>query len=203
MTNDYFEKLYPTKASYAELVARVDTSNIDTVISNIERALRSERNEKKGEEDFFVQSFQDLLKSYSSALNVIIGFVVLIALISVLVSGINTANTMITSVLERFREIGVLKSMGARNSEVLGIFLFESSFLGVLAGTLGVILGFLATSFAASILSGLGWSFLKPFYSPWLFIGCIAFAGLTGAISGVIPAIRASKINTVEALRYE
>ncbi len=203
ITNDYFKKMYPKKTSYSELVAKVDISNIDNVISNIQRSLRNERNERIGEEDFFVESFQSLIDSYTSVLDIIIGFVVLIALISVLVSGINTANTMITSVLERFKEIGVLKSIGARNSEIFGIFLFESAFLGLVAGILGVLLGFLATTIAGGILASLGWSFLVPYYSPWLFIGCILFATLTGAISGVIPAVRASKINTVDALRYE
>ena len=203
VTNDYFEDLFPSKDSYAEIVARVDIQNIDWVVQNIERGLRSERNVNKGEEDFYVQSFQDLVESYTSALNIIIGFVILIALISVFVSGINTANTMITSVLERFKEIGVLKAIGARNREIFGIFLFESAFLGILAGVLGVLLGFLFTSVAGSVLASLGWSFLAPYYSFWLFAGCILFAGITGAISGVIPAIRASKINTVDALRYE
>jgi len=202
-TNKYFEKLYPSKTSYAEIVVQVDITNIDWVIGNIERSLRSEREQKKGEEDFYVQSFQSLIESYSSVLNVIIGFVVLIALISVLVSGINTANTMITSVLERFKEIGVLKAIGARNKEIFGIFLFESAFLGALAGSLGVLLGYILTSVAGSILTNLGWSFLAPYYSPWLFVGLVLFAGITGAISGVLPARRASKINTVDALRYE
>ena len=203
VTNDYFKTLYPATASYAEMVARVDINNMNATISNIQQALRSERNEKKGQEDFFVQSFQSLVESYSIVLDVVIGFVILIALISVFVSGINTANTMITSVLERFKEIGILKSMGARNSEVLGIFLFESAFLGMLAGIAGVALGFVMTYIAGGILANLGLSFLAPYYSGWLFIGCVIFATLTGAISGVIPAIKASKINTVDALRYE
>ena len=203
VTNDYFEELFPDKDSYAQIIARVDIKNIDWVVSNIERNLRNQRDQKVGEEDFYVQSFQDLVESYMIVLDVIIGFVILIALISVLVSGINTSNTMITSVLERFKEIGVLKAVGARNSEIFGIFLFESAFLGILAGTMGVLFGFLVTSIAEGILIELGWSFLAPYYSPWLFIGCILFAGITGAISGALPALRASKINTVDALRYE
>ena len=203
VTNDYFEELIPDKDTYAEIVARVDIKNMDKVIENIERGLRKERDVEKGNEDFYVQSFEDMLESFSGALNVIIGFVLLIALISVLVSAINTANTMITSVLERFKEIGVLKAIGAKNSEVFGIFLFESAFLGFIAGGLGVLLGYLITYVAGSILDNLGWGFLAPYYSPALFIGLISFAILTGAISGVVPAIRASKINTVDALRYE
>jgi putative ABC transport system permease protein len=133
----------------------------------------------------------------------VVGFIILIALISVLVSAVNTANTMITSVLERIREIGVMKSIGARNSEIFKIFLFESSFLGFVAGCLGVILGFIVTFIGGKILLSLGYGFLKPDYSFILFFGCIAFATLTGAISGVIPAYKAMKINPVDALRYE
>jgi putative ABC transport system permease protein len=201
-TNDYFEELYPNK-SYAEIIAKVDVKNINNVIENIKRELRKERGLEKGKEDFFVQSFDDLIASFSSALNIIIGFVILIALISILVSAVNTANTMITSVLERYKEIGVLKAIGAKNSEIFGIFLFESSFLGFVAGSIGALVGWGFSSFAGFILKSIGWGFLSPAFPLSLFVGCILFATFTGAISGVLPAIRASKINTVEALRYE
>jgi putative ABC transport system permease protein len=110
---------------------------------------------------------------------------------------------MITSVLERVKEIGVMKSIGATNSEIFGIFLFESSFLGFIAGSLGVLFGFLLTQVAKVILIQVGYSLLQPFYSFWLFAACIGFAVLTGAVSGVFPAVNASKTNPVDALRYE
>tara|TARA_Y100000310_G_C20665031_1_gene807018 strand:+ start:468 stop:1682 length:1215 start_codon:yes stop_codon:yes gene_type:complete len=204
VTNDYMEELYPDEnLSYGWIMARVDIDNIDGVIERIEKSLRKERGLEKGKEDFFVQSFQDMLEAFSSALNIVIGFVVLIALISVLVSAVNTANTMITSVLERVKEIGVIKSIGARNSEIFKIFLFESAFLGFVAGVIGVGLGWLISYAGGRILAGFGWGFLSPYFSIWIFIGLILFATITGAISGVIPAIRASRINPVDALRYE
>ena len=203
ITNNEFEKIFPNKTSYAEIIARVDLKNINQTITKVQYALRHQRNQKIGEEDFFVQSFEDMIKSYSGALNIIVGFIILIALISVLVSAINTANTMITSVLERYKEIGVLKAVGAKNNEIFSIFLFESSFLGFIAGIIGVGVGYLFTYAAGKILVALGWGFLSPAYSWPLFLGCILFATVTGAISGVLPAIRASKINTVDALRYE
>jgi putative ABC transport system permease protein len=203
ITNEEFLDLFPDKESYAEIVARVDLEEIDKVVENIEKALRKHRNLEEGKEDFFVQSFEDMIESYSGALDVVVGFVILIALISVLVSGVNTANTMITSVLERYKEIGILKSIGARNSDIFWIFLFESAFLGFVAGSLGVLIGFGLTELGGAILTSLGGGFLQPYYSFWIFAGCILFATLTGAISGVIPAYRASKINPVDALRYE
>jgi len=204
ITNDYMKDLYSnTTFSYGWIVARVDPDKIEWTIEHIERDLRQKRGLDKGKEDFFVQSFTDMIESYSIVLDIIIGFIVLIALISVVVSAVNTANTMVTSVLERYKEIGVIKAIGARNREVFGIFLFESSFLGLLAGLIGVGLGYLLASFGGYVLNSLGWGFLSPAFPPSLFIGCIIFATVTGGISGVVPAIRASKINVVRALRYE
>jgi len=201
-TNDYFEELYPNK-TYTQIVAKVDIDNLENTIRNIERELRKERNLEEGKEDFYVQSFDDLIESFSSALNIIVGFVVLIALISIIVSAINTANTMITSVLERYKEIGVMKAVGAKNSDIFWIFLFESSILGFVAGIIGVIVGWAFSSLAGIILENLGWGFLSPSFPPVLFIGCILFATLTGAISGAIPAAKASQINIVDTIRYE
>ncbi len=204
ITNDYMEELYPEdELSYGWIMARVDTDKLEQVVENIEKNLRKERGLDKGKEDFFVQSFQDMIESFGSALNIVIGFVILIALISVVVSAVNTANTMITSVLERIKEIGIIKSIGGRNSEVFKIFLFESAFLGFVSGVIGVGVGWSVSYLGGVILDNLGWGFLSPHFSIWLFIGCILFATITGAISGVIPAIKASKINPVEALRYE
>jgi putative ABC transport system permease protein len=203
VTNEVMKDLFGDNISYNWIVAKIDTSDIDDVVSNIEKSLRKERGLEEGKEDFYAQTFEDMLESYSSVLDIVIGFIILIAFISVLVSSINTANTMITSVLERTREIGVIKSIGGTNSEIFGIFLFESSFLGFIAGCLGVLFGWILTSIGGGILNYLGYGFLKPAYSFTLFVGCILFAVVTGAISGVIPAVKASKTNVVQTLRYE
>lgn len=203
VTQDYFEKLFPNSTGYGMILANVDTSKIDRVTENIEKSLRDSRDVEEGREDFFVATFEDLLDDFSSTLDIIVGFIILIAFISVIVSAINTANTMITSVLERFKEIGIMKSMGAKNSHVFGIFLFESGFLGLVAGILGIGLGYALTFIAEGITSQLGLGFLQPAYPIEMFLGLIAFSVISGAISGVVPAIRASKIDPVEALRYE
>lgn len=204
VTLDEFERFYPNNTGkYSMIVASADINDIKGVVERVEKNLRDSRNLEKGKEDFFVSSFEDLLDTYTSALDYIVYFVMFIAFISVIVSAINTANTMITSVLERTREIGVIKSVGARNSDVFDIFLFESGFLGFIAGCLGVLIGFILSYATYSALLGFGWGFLKPFYSVYLFIGCILFATITGAASGVWPAYKSSKIRPVEALRYE
>jgi putative ABC transport system permease protein len=203
MTNDVMKEVFGENLSYNWLIAKADTSQIDKVVNNVERSLRKERGLDEGDEDFFAQTYEDMIESYSNILNIVVGFIILIALISILVSAINTANTMITSVLERVKEIGVIKSIGGTNSEIFGIFLFESSFLGFLAGVIGVSFGWLFSFIGGEILNNLGYSFLAPYYSFWLFAGCIAFAVLTGAVSGVVPAVKAMKTNPVQALRYE
>ena len=204
ITNDYFEELYQNSSNkYSQIIARVDSSNIKKVIENVESELRKSRNIEKGREDFFVASFEELLEQFTYALNYIVYFVIFIAFISVIVSAVNTANTTITSVLERIKEIGVMKAIGAKNSDIFIIFVFESGFLGLVAGIVGVLVGFGITSIAETFLDGNGWGFLSPYYSWELFIGCILFATFTGAISGIIPAWKASKIRTVNALRYE
>ncbi|MEK6850464.1 MAG: FtsX-like permease family protein [Nanoarchaeota archaeon] len=203
ITNDYFKKLYPNETGYAEVIARVDIKDMNNIINRVEKNLRNSRGLDKGQEDFFVSSFDDLIEQYSSALDIVIGFIVAIALVSVLVSAVNTANTMITSVLERTREIGTMKSVGAKNSEILKIFLFESAFLGFVAGIIGVLIGFAISFTTGQILKNLGWGFLQPAFPWYLFVGAIAFATLTGALSGIWPAWRASKLKAVDALRYE
>jgi putative ABC transport system permease protein len=203
VTSDYIDKLYPGTDSYGWIVARVDINNIDDVVEKVEKNLRKERDLEEGKEDFFVQSFNDMIASYSVALNGIIGFIILIALVSIVVSAVNTANTMVTSVLERYKEIGVMKSIGAKNSEILKIFVFESSFLGFVAGVLGVAFGWLIGYGGGVLLDNLGWGFLSPAFPIELIVGAILFATVTGLLSGIVPAVQASKINAVDALRYE
>jgi putative ABC transport system permease protein len=204
IVNDAIDEVYPdTDNSYAWIVSRVDVDDITEVVNRVEDNLRDNRDLDEGKEDFTVQSFSDLISSYADVMNIIIGFVVLIALISVVVSAVNTANTMITSVLERVKEIGVIKAIGGKNSEIFGIFLFESSFLGMVAGCIGVALGWGLAYTGGVILDNLGWGFLAPVFPNELFIGCVLFATITGAISGVVPAMNASRINVVDALRYE
>jgi len=204
VTEDFFDELYPEESEISGwVIARVEVRDIDKIVADIEKRLRNHRGLEEGKEDFFVQSYDEMIEAYSSALNVIIGFVLLIAFVSIIVSAINTANTMITSVLERIKEIGVMKAIGAKNSEIFNIFLLESFLLGLVAGIFGALVGWLISYFGGALLQSLGYGFLSPYMPPILFIGCIAFASITGAVSGAFPAYQASKTNVVDALRYE
>lgn len=203
MSLEGFQKLFPDEEDYSIILGRANIEEMNDVVERVTKEVRKARGEEEGKEEFTVSSFEDQIEAFSSALNIVIGFIVMIALISVIVSAVNTANTMVTSVLERIREIGVIKSIGAKNSEIFNIFLFESSFLGFVAGVIGVLVGFLIATIAGSILSALGWGFLSPHNSWQLFAAGILFATVVGGISGVAPAINASKLKPVDALRYE
>ncbi|MGM5483345.1 MAG: ABC transporter permease [Nanobdellota archaeon] len=203
MPKESFENLFPEVDSYSMIVGEADKEKIEKTVKSVEKNLRKSRNEEEGKETFVVTSFEEQLESFSTILNMVIGFVIFIAFISVIVSAINTANTMITSVLERLREIGIIKSIGAKNSEIFNIFLLESSILGFLAGVLGAIIGWLISDFAGNVLENLGWGFISPHFSWILFAGCILFSTIVGSISGIIPAIDASKRKPVDTLRYE
>lgn len=126
-----------------------------------------------------------------------------IAAISLLVGGIGVMNTMYTAVLERTREIGVMKAVGAKNGQILGLFLTESGLLGLVGGSIGTLVGVGLSLLASRFISQALDAPFVPSFGPWLLIGAIAFSFVLGSISGVLPARQASKLQPVEALRYE
>lgn len=190
--------------SYGMIVGQVENKDdISKVVESVKKNLRNSRNQEIGKEDFFVQTYEELIAQFSIILNIIIGFIILIALISVVVSAINTANTMVTSVIERIPEIGIMKSIGATNAAIRNLFLLESSILGLVGGLIGVLLGYIISSTLGNILNTLGWGFLSPQYTPTLFLGLIIFSISVGTLSGVFVAVKAARQNPVDALRYE
>jgi putative ABC transport system permease protein len=206
MTSDGLNNLVNpgNEINYGWIIAKVNNvDNIDEIAERVERNLRRHRGLEEGKEDFTVASFEELIETFSAVLNIIVGFIVLIAFISIFVSAINTANTMFTSILERTKEIGVMKAIGAQNSDIAIIFLLESSMLGFIAGVIGVAIGWILSIIGANVLASLGYSFLSPSFPIWLILACVLFAMLVGTISGVLPAYNASQKKPVDSLRYE
>ncbi len=171
--------------------------------TRIKEKLRKFRDVEKGEEDFSVNTFEEMIEQFSTIINVLNMILVMIALISVFISAINIMNTMYTSVLERTKDIGIMKAIGAKNKDILSIFLFESGVLGLLGGGIGVLLGYLISSAGGQIAAASGYALLQPAFPPELIIGCLLFSTVVGAIAGMAPAIQASKQKPVDSLRYE
>ncbi len=174
------------------------------VADEVRERLRKRRGEKEGEETFTASTSEQLLQSFTTIFAIVQAVVLGLAAISLVVGGIGIMNTMYTSVLERTREIGVMKAVGARNSDVLALFLFESGLLGLLGGLLGVATGFLlGKAVEAFAQQSLGTDFFRAFFPTELVAGALVFSFLVGAFSGVLPALRAARLKPVDALRYE
>ncbi|MEK6894824.1 MAG: ABC transporter permease [Nanoarchaeota archaeon] len=176
---------------------------IDSAEQDIEELLRDRRDVKIGEEDFEVSTPEASLATVNQVLTGIQIFVVMIAAISIIVGSIGIVNTMTTSVLERTKEIGIMKAIGARNSDIFYQFFIESGLLGLVGGTLGILFGILIGYFGTFAIN----SFLGAATAPeisWVLI-LFTFIGsfVIGAISGIVPAIRAANQKPVEALRSQ
>ena len=195
---------------FSSIAVRVtDAAFVQDTSDRIESALANAHHVTKDKKDFSITSALALQERFSTMTSGITIFLGLIAAVSLVVGSIGVANTMFTSVLEKTRDIGVMKAIGARNSDILLIFLFNSGMLGMVGGLLGLIAGagialslpYISTSLGMAGTGGNGG--LQSVLSPSLLIFTLLFSIAIGMISGAIPAYRASKLNPVEALRYE
>jgi ABC-type antimicrobial peptide transport system permease subunit len=124
-----------------------------------------------------------------------------ISFLAVFIGTVGMLNTMLMSVLERTREIGVLRSLGWRRRRVLGMILKESLVLGVVGGVCGILLGLGLGGLIGS--AGIWGGAIEPAYTPQLFVQAVVVAMVAGVVGGLYPAWRATRLRPVEALRYE
>jgi len=173
------------------------------VAENIKEELRGDRELKEGDENFAVQTMEELKEVYSVVVDLVQVFLIGLAAISLLVGGVGITNTMYTSVMERTREIGIMKAIGARNKDIMSIFLIESGILGAVGGAIGVAIGLGISKSVELAVRSQGLEYLKAGASLELIFGAIAFSFIVGALSGAMPARQAAKLKPVDALRYE
>ena len=183
------------KASSVVVIA-ANGSNPDEVAASLAEKLRQLHRVTEDKQDFQVTTATSLQSTISGIINTLGIFLGGIASISLIVGGIGVANAMFTSVLEQTKYIGLLKSLGARNSAVLKLFLFESCMVSVVGGLLGILLAFIASA----LMGNFG---LPSKITPDLILLGLGFSIIVGAVSGLIPARNAASITPVEALRYE
>ncbi|NTV22854.1 MAG: ABC transporter permease [Nanoarchaeota archaeon] len=205
LTDSGMELLYPeVKDKFSFVMAKAEDGVDPTILADyVNEKVRKHLGEEEGKETFEVQSFSDAIKTFTTIIDIINVVLVLIALVSVIVASVNIMNTMYTAVLERTKEIGVMKSIGARNSDIRDIFLIESGIIGLTGGIIGIILGYVVASTGGSIAAAAGFSSLQPIFPFSLILGCALFSLMIGMVSGIFPAIQASRQRPVEALRYE
>lgn len=203
MTEEAARSTFNNPNNYALiLVSPIDINDIDLVAERLRDDLRKSRGVIEGREDFEVSTSQDTLDSLNEILSVVTYFLVGIAAISILVGGVGVMNTMFTSVLERTKEIGIMKSIGARNSDILSMFLIESGLLGFIGGLIGLLIGIIF-GLLVQVVGRLvfGTSLIQAVFTLEIIFGSLIFSFVIGAVAGLLPAIRASRMNPVDALR--
>lgn len=157
---------------------------------------------------FNVTSIVDLVAQIEKIFQIIQGILAGFGIIALLVASIGMFNTMTIALLERTRDIGIMKAIGARKKDIKRMFIFESSIIGLIGGLVGIIAGWFLGVAINSIINSLalrsGGEAVNLFYTPWQFIvGVIIFSFFVGFLTGIYPARRAARINSLEALRYE
>ncbi len=177
-------------------IARIDVAakNSD-VIPIVKRGINQTLLRRLTNDDFSLQTADSIISTVASITGVMSLALGGIAAISLLVGGIGVANIMLVSVTERTREIGLRKALGARRADILTQFLLEAVFLSLIGGMIGIVLG-LGVSFLLA-------KFFVSEVTPWSVFLAFGFSIAVGVIFGMAPAIRASKLNPIDALHYE
>ncbi|HLB61006.1 MAG TPA: ABC transporter permease [Patescibacteria group bacterium] len=175
-----------------------DSNTINQTIADVEALLRDRHNlDEDDENDFQIQSAKDILSTVETITSLLTAMIVAISGISLIVGGVGVMNIMLVSVTERTREIGLLKSIGAKEKDILTQFLVESMVMTLAGGVIGIILG-VAGAFFVSL------AFKIPFV---VSVPAIVIAAgvsiLVGIVFGLYPARRAARLSPIDALRYE
>jgi len=198
---DAQKNVYDSIQVEAQSPAVVDSAGTTIV----KKLLISRHDNKESDQDFTVTTTESMASTVTSMIDSIRLFLGAIAAVSLIVGAVGIANTMFTSVLEKTKEIGTMKAIGAKNRDILIIFLFNSAMVGFVGGIFGVILGAFISAFlpmiGVTMMRGGGGTSIS--LSPSLMAYGLILAVLIGVVSGGVPAYRASKLKPVDALRYE
>ncbi|CAB3288713.1 conserved membrane protein of unknown function [Methanocaldococcus lauensis] len=194
------EELFGNKDKYNFIMVTVKEGiNINKVAEDVKEALKK----SLGDEDFSVLTAEQLAETVGGILGVITLFVSGVAGISLLVGAVGISNTMHMSILERRKDIGILKALGAETGDILAIFVVESGFLGLFGGIIGLILGIIFAKIVEVIAHKQGYLMVNAWISWELIIGVLIFSFVVGVISGYFPARSGAKLNPIETLRGE
>lgn len=175
-----------------------DESQLETVRFQVENILRLRHNIAFPEEDDFrVTNQADILETLNTILGLLTTLIVSIAGISLVVGGIGIANIMLVSVVERTREIGIRKALGATEQDILSQFLTESIIISIVGGSVGIVIG-VGVTFIAAVAFGF------PFIVSTTAIAIgVVLSTSVGLVAGVIPARNAAQLDPIIALRSD
>jgi len=181
------------------LVLAKDIDHVTDATNEVTTALREERGVTPGSADNFrLFTASTILDSLTSTISILTIFLGVVAGISLLVGGINIMNIMLVTITERTREIGLRKAVGARDEDIVSLFLIQAIVLTLIGGALGVAIAMSGAALITHLVAG---------FTVEVQIANIIFAvvisAAIGIFFGVYPASRAAKLNPIDALRYE
>ena len=182
-----------------------NADDVEEIMAEAEQKLLISRHLTESKKDFRINSPKSMQETITSVTQTMSLFLEVIAAVSLLVGGVSIANTMFTSVLEKTREIGIMKAIGAKNGDIMMIFLLNSAIIGLVGGIVGICLGSAISSLLPLLgmqLMGMGGE-MTTVITPLLLLYAVLLAMGIGMAAGVIPAYRASMLKPVDALRYE
>lgn len=189
------------------LVKVSEIEDVDRISEEIDKLLMFSRKVTEDTKDYTITSIKSIQERVLNVLNTLNFFLAGIAAISLVVGAVGIANTMFMSVMERTRQIGTLKALGATDGEIMLLFLIEAGLIGLVGGLIGIFCGFIVSgiiSEASIRMIGVERATQTVVYiSPRLILFAIVFSIFIGILSGLWPARRAAKLQPVEALRYE
>jgi putative ABC transport system permease protein len=204
--SDFREATGKREGTPVAMVRLKEGYDTNIVAENIEKELEQSMTRRKDEDSpsFSVMTSETVTDMVDNIMGMIQMAVVSFASIAILVGGIGIMNTMYTSVKERTKEIGVLKAVGAKRSDITKIFLFEAGIIGTIGGIGGVVLGLLLAISVEIYFSQIHPVFyLEAHISIWLVLFGLGFSFVVGCLSGFLPARQGAKMKPVDALRYE
>jgi putative ABC transport system permease protein len=178
-------------------VELADQKYSDTVTNDITDLLRYRHRISTEENDFSITSQEEMIATISEATSSMTFLLGAIAAISLLVGGIGVMNIMLVSVMERTREIGIRKALGAEEIEIITQFLIEAAFLTVTGGIIGIGVGWGASYLVGQLMS------TTTIVTADIVILAFSISVAIGLVFGLYPAWRASRLSPIEALRYE
>jgi putative ABC transport system permease protein len=190
---------------FDSIIVKVADANLVTeTMSAIDEKLMLTRHVTNRTKDYSVTSAVAMQETITTTMESMTTFLAAIAAVSLLVGAIGIANTMFTTVLERTKQIGIMKAIGAKNRDIMTIFLMNSALVGFVGGMIGVAIGYLASAVVVLPMMGGGMrGGMGNAVSPQLMLFGLSIAIGIGILSGLIPAYHASKLKPVDALRYE
>ena len=204
LTSRDFKKATGESNIYSATVTVYNVNEVESVASEIERVI----NENHGGEDFAsATSMSSILDSIQSIMGILQTVLIAIASIALVVASIGIMNTMLTSVMERTREIGIMKAIGATNNDIMSIFIIEGLLLSLVGGVLGIIIGIFGSRGVAALLSNMGPGSggipLEPVITFMAIALGLSVSMTVGILSSLYPAWKAAKMSPIEAVRYE